>query len=196
MECQISQGNSAGTGQYRSRSLLTLVSSGSVGDEIEIDLVESGAIERRFSYQSSKAARDATNRREIAFSNRNVSQIGDEVQYGGLVYPDIAIVEAVAVGQNWFVLSTSIGEVPAFVEAADRLFVELNHRQPLELQSLHDIYRPDAPPDRDPIPLTAPGKRIGDHYVEFSLRSLQVSLKPTSLIRRIRFEIPQKMILE
>lgn len=146
---------------------LTLVSSGNVGDEIDVDLVESGAVARRFSYQSSSVARRLTNERRVAFSDRNASSIGDEVQYGGMVDPDVAVVEAVAVGEGWFVPSTSLGQVPAFVEAADELIVELNRAQPLELQALHDIYRPGPPADRDPIPLTEPGERIGTSHVSF-----------------------------
>ena len=151
---------------------LTVVHSGNVGEEIDVDLVESDAIERRFSYQSSRVAREATNRREIAFSDRNASSIGDEVQHGGLVDPDVTVVEAVAVGKGWFIPSTSLGQVPAFVEAADRLFVELNRRQPLELQALHDVYRPDAPPNRGPVPLTDPGERIGTTHVSFAPEKL------------------------
>ena len=151
---------------------LTLVSSGKVGDEIDVDLVGSGQVERRFSYQSSRIAREKTDAREIAFSDRNASSIGDEVQYGGLVEPDVAVVEAVAVGEDWFVPSTSLGQVPAFVEAADALYVELNRHQPLELQSLHDIYRPDAPPNREPIPLSSPGERIGTAHVGFDPEKL------------------------
>jgi len=151
---------------------LTVVHSGNVGDEIDVDLVEAGAIERRFSYQSSRVARAATNRREVAFSDRNASSIGDEVQHGGLVDPDVAVVEAVAVGEGWFVPSTSLGQVPAFVEAADQLYVELNRRQPLALQALHDIYRPDAPPNRGPVPLTEPGERIGTAHVSFDPEKL------------------------
>ncbi len=146
---------------------LTVVSSGNVGDEIDVALVESGAIARRFSYQSSAVARGATNSRGIAISDRNASSIGDDVQYGGMVDPDVAVVEAIAVGEGWFIPSTSIGQVPAFVEAADELLVELNHTQPLELHAIHDVYRPVAPPNRDPIPLTDPGGRIGTPYVEF-----------------------------
>ena len=151
---------------------LTLVSSGKVGDEIDVDLVGSGQVERRFSYQSSRIAREKTDAREIAFSDRNASSIGDEVQYGGLVEPDVAVVEAVAVGEDWFIPSTSLGQVPAFVEAADALYVELNRHQPLELQSLHDIYRPDAPPNREPIPLSSPGERIGTAHVGFDPEKL------------------------
>lgn len=151
---------------------LTIVHSGNVGSEIDVNLVESGAVDRRFSYQSSSVARAATNRREISFGDRNASAIGDEVQYGGLVDPDVAVVEAVAVGKDWFVPSTSIGQVPAFVEAADSLIVELNHRQPLELQTLHDIYQPGKPPNRDPVPLSNPGERIGTSYIDFDPEKL------------------------
>ncbi|WP_135301970.1 acetyl-CoA hydrolase/transferase C-terminal domain-containing protein [Haloarcula amylovorans] len=151
---------------------LTIVHSGNVGEEIDVDLVESGAIERRFSYQFSSTARAATNRREIAFSDRDASSIGDEVQYGGLVDPDVAVVEAVAVGEGWFIPSTSIGQVPAFVDAADSLVVELNRTQPLELQALHDVYRPGKPPEREPIPLTDPGARIGTNHVSFDPEKL------------------------
>ena len=151
---------------------LTLVSSGKVGDEIDVDLVGSGQVVRRFSYQSSRIAREKTDTREIAFSDRNASSIGDEVQYGGLVEPDVAVVEAVAVGEDWFVPSTSLGQVPAFVEAADALYVELNRHQPLELQALHDVYRPDAPPNREPIPLSSPGERIGTAHVGFDPEKL------------------------
>lgn len=151
---------------------LTLVHSGNVGAEIDVDLVEAGAIERRFSYQTSRAAKTATNNREIAFSDRNVYSIGDEVQYGGLVTPEIAIVEAIAVGEDWFIPSTSLGQTPAFVEAADELIVELNRYQPLELQQIHDIYRPEGPPHRDPIPLSEPGEKIGTPRVSFAPETL------------------------
>ncbi|WP_049981467.1 acetyl-CoA hydrolase/transferase C-terminal domain-containing protein [Halolamina rubra] len=151
---------------------LTLVSSGKVGEEIDVDLMAADAVDRRMSYQSSEVARELTARREVAFSDRNASSLGDDVQYGGVVDPDVAVVEAVAVGEGWFVPSTSLGQVPAFVDAADRLYVELNRHQPLALQSLHDVYRPEAPPNRGPIPLAGPGDRIGDRHVSFDPEKL------------------------
>ncbi|ERG94373.1 CoA-transferase, partial [Haloquadratum walsbyi] len=146
---------------------LTIVSSGNVGSEIDVDLVESGAVSRRFSYQSSARARKLTNEREIAFSDRDASSIGDEVQHGGMVDADVAVVEAVAVGVDWFIPSTSLGQVPAFVASADELIVEVNHNQPLALQTLHDVYRRESPPNREPIPLTTPGERIGTNHIGF-----------------------------
>ncbi|MGM0398630.1 MAG: acetyl-CoA hydrolase/transferase C-terminal domain-containing protein [Halobacteriota archaeon] len=166
----------------RDRSL-TLVHSGKVGDEIDVDLVESGSIERRFTYQSSPAARRASNDRSIAFSDRHVSAIADEVQYGGLVDPDVAVVEAVAVGEGWFVPSTSLGQTPALVDAAPELIVEVNHAQPLELQAIHDVYRPGTPPNREPIPIDRAGDRVGESVVRFdpaSLRAVVESDRPDS----------------
>ncbi len=151
---------------------LTVVSGGSVGEEIDTALVEADAIARRYPYQSTPEAREKVNNNEIAFSDRNVSSLGDEVQYGGLVDPDVAIVEAVAVGEDWLIPSTSIGQTPAFVDSADELIVEVNHNQPLELQAVHDVYRPDAPPDREPIPLSEPDGRIGDSRIRFDPEKL------------------------
>lgn len=146
---------------------LTVISGGSLGAEIDTDLVEAGAIDRRFPYQAREASRRAINDGEIAFQDRHISPLSDEVAFGQYGPVDVAVVEAVAVGPDWLVPTTSVGPTPAYVEAADRLIVEVNETQPVALQSLHDIYRPSAPPDRDPIPLTEPGGRIGEPEIRF-----------------------------
>jgi len=149
---------------------LTAVSGGSVGDEIDAALVKADAVERRFPFQARSEIRAAINDGRVAFADRHVSGVGDEVQYGSLVDSDrqaVAVVEAVAVGEDWLVPSTSVGQTPAFVEAADRLVVEVNAAQPRALEQFHDIYRLGTPPGRDPIPITDPGDRIGNPRVEF-----------------------------
>jgi succinyl-CoA:acetate CoA-transferase len=146
---------------------LTLVSGGSVGDEIDGALVEAGAIERRYPFQARPAIREAINDGAVAFHDRHISTLGDEVAHGRLADLDVAVVEAVAAGEGWLVPSTSIGHTPAYVAAADRLVVEINRAQPLGLQHLHDVYRRDPPPERDPIPLSAPDEHIGSPRVRF-----------------------------
>jgi succinyl-CoA:acetate CoA-transferase len=150
----------------RDRSL-TYISGGSIGNDVEAALVESGQLARRHPYQSSAAARGAANDGTLAYHDRHVSRLADEVQFGQLADADVAIVEAIAVGDGWFVPSTSLGQTPAYVEAADRLIVELNAAQPLDLQGVHDVYRPSPPPNREPIPLTEPDERIGSPKVAF-----------------------------
>lgn len=151
---------------------LTIVSGGSVGDEIDVALVEADAIARRYPYQARPPIRKAANTNGVAFSDRHISSLGDEVQFGGLVNPDVAIVEAVAVGEDWFIPSTSVGHTPAFVESADRLIIEVNTAQPRSLEAFHDIYRPRKPPNRNPVPVSNPGSRIGESKIHFDPSTL------------------------
>ena len=152
---------------------LTVVSGGSVGEEIDGALVEAGAIARRFPYQARPQARKAINDGRIAYSDRHVAAVGDEVQYGGLVDADVAVVEAVAVGEDWLIPSTSVGHTPAYVDSVDRLVVEVNAAQPRRLEAFHDVYRPGPPPHRDPVPLSDPGGRIGDPRIRFDPDALE-----------------------
>jgi len=154
------------------RRSLTVVSGGSVGPAIDVELVESGAVERRYPYQAQPQARERINDRALAFHDRHISRLGDEVQFGGLCDPDVAVVEAVAVGEDWLVPSMSIGHTPAYVDSVDELIVEMNDRQPLGLAQLHDVYRPSPPPNRDPIPLTRVDGRIGDPRIRFDPEKL------------------------
>ncbi|MEE6209907.1 acetyl-CoA hydrolase/transferase C-terminal domain-containing protein [Salarchaeum sp. III] len=151
---------------------LTVVSGGSVGAEIDVALVESGAIARRFPYQARPPAREAVNDGRIEFHDRNISTLGDEVEFGHLVDADVAVVEALAVGPDWLIPTSSIGQTPAFVAGADELVVELNHSVPETVREFHDIYRVDLPPNREPIPLTDPGDRIGDDRITFDPEKL------------------------
>ena len=146
---------------------LTVVSGGSVGPAVDTALVEADAVERRYPFQSRPAVNEAVNDGRIAFNDRHISSLGDEVAFGGLVDPDVAVVEALAVGEDWLVPSTSVGHTPAFVDAVDRLIVEVNRAQPRGLAAFHDVYRLADPPDREGVPLSAPGERIGDPRVGF-----------------------------
>lgn len=146
---------------------LTVISGGGVGATVDDALVEAGKLARRFPFQTRPAVRGAINDGTVAFHDRHISRVADEVRLGDFGDPDVAIVEAIAVGDGWLVPSTSIGNTPAFVEAADRLIIEVNRSQPLELARVHDVYTRALPPDRGPIPLSTPTGRIGGPEIEF-----------------------------
>ena len=150
----------------RNRSL-TVITGGSVGSEIDTELVESGMMTRRFPYLGTQCARDAANEERVAFHDRHISHVSDEVQFNQLDSIDVAIVEAVAVGESWLVPSTCIGQTPAYVESAEKIIVEINYSQPLALQQIHDVYRPSPPPEREPIPLRNPTQRVGGKRIQF-----------------------------
>ena len=150
---------------------LTVVSGGGVGDEIDRALVESGDMARRYPFVPNETAREAANDGRIAFHDRHISRLADEVRFGGLRAGTrgeaVAVVEAVAVGPDWIVPSTSIGHTPAYVGAADRLIVEVNRAQPLALARVHDVHVRAAPPNREPIPLADPLGETGGPTVRF-----------------------------
>jgi succinyl-CoA:acetate CoA-transferase len=141
-----------------------------VGTEIDVEIVEANVIARRFPYRGRRDIRNEIDVGRIKFHDRNISTLSDEVRYGA--FADAAVVEAVAVGQDWLISSTSIGHTPAFVESADVLIVEVKDAQPLELQRFHNVYRRGAPSDCEPIPLGVPDESIGTSWVEFDLDKL------------------------
>lgn len=175
-----------------SRNLeLTLISGGSVGKEIDETLVESGAIARRYPYQARRSIRERVNNGTIAFTDSHIFHLGDEVRTGNFGQLDVAIVEAIAVGEDWVIPSTSIGHTPAYIQAADRLIVEINEEQPLHLQQLHDIYLPGSPPNRDPIPLAEPGDHIGSPHITFTPDKLAAVVHSSRRDTPYEFRDPQ-----
>ena len=146
---------------------LTVVSGGSVGPEIDEALVEAGALARRHPFTARAPCREAVNDGTVAFHDNHVAAVADEVRFGGLPSPDWAVVEAVAVGPDWLVPTTSVGSTPALVAAADRLVVEVNAAQPRGLEALHDLLVRAAPPDRTPLSLDAVDGRLGSSHVGF-----------------------------
>ncbi|WP_224449943.1 acetyl-CoA hydrolase/transferase C-terminal domain-containing protein [Haloprofundus salilacus] len=151
---------------------LTVVSGGGVGGEVDDVLIEAGKLARRYPFQTRRASREAINERRVEFHDRHISRLGDEVRLGHLGHPDVAVIEAVTVGEDWLVPSTSIGHTPSFVSAADRLVVEVNSAQPRALERVHDVYQRDLPPNRDPIPVSEPTERVGSARVEFDPEKL------------------------
>jgi len=159
---------------------LTIVSGGSVGEEIDVELMEAGAIARRYPYQTQPPARRRVNDQRVAFNDRHIYALGDEVALGQLVGSYTAVVEAVAVGEGWYIPSTSIGPTPSYVHGADRLVIELNKAQPLELQRLHDVVSRSPPPHREPLQLAGAIDRLGTPRVKFDASKLDAVIETNS----------------
>jgi len=154
------------------RRSLTVITGGSVGEEIDTELIESENMIRRFPYLGTQTARNAANSGDLAFHDRNISQLADEVRSGQFGSVDVALIEAVAIGEDWLIPGPCIGQTPAYIEAANQLIVEVNRAQPTSVRQLHDIYSPSLPSNRDPIPLENPIGRIGDERVCFNSNKL------------------------
>jgi succinyl-CoA:acetate CoA-transferase len=154
------------------RLQITLWTGASVGPELDGELTEAGAIRRRFPYQTEERIRKAINDGRVSFQDLHLSMTAQNMRYGFYGNMDLAIVEAVAVTEEGHLIpSTSVGNSPTFVKKAKEVIVEINLTQPLELEGLHDIYIPDDPPNRKPIPIVMVGDRVGTPYIECAVRT-------------------------
>ncbi|WP_278682178.1 acetyl-CoA hydrolase/transferase family protein [Paraclostridium bifermentans] len=145
---------------------ITLITGASVGPELDGALSELGIIKRRYPYQTNSSCRNSINNSSINYSDMHLSHTPQWVKYGFFGKMDIALVEAVAITEEGYIIpSTSIGNSNVFVEYADKVIIEINTSQPMDLEGIHDIYNLEAPPNRKPIPLVKPDDKIGTPYI-------------------------------
>jgi succinyl-CoA:acetate CoA-transferase len=145
---------------------ITLWTGASVGPELDDELARAGCIRKRFPYQTSEAIRKKINEGEVLFSDLHLSRNAQNLRCGFHGDVDVAIVEAIAILEDGGIVpTTSVGNTPTFVRLAKKVIVELNAVQPAELEGLHDIYIPQDPPNRQPIPILKPSDRIGTPFI-------------------------------
>ena len=150
---------SEGDGDEKSYTLLGTADTGVVPDYSLIDEVD-----LRYPFSVWQPVKEAVNEGRMRFVDTHLSQVPTEVRQGYYGDVDAAVIEAVAAGDGWFVPSTVVGATPTYVEKADRLVIEVNRKQPLELQRLHDVYETRL---TETVPLETPGQRIGGPRIEF-----------------------------
>ncbi|MEY8001831.1 acetyl-CoA hydrolase/transferase family protein [Clostridium sp. Mt-5] len=145
---------------------INLFTGASVGDELDGELARVGAINKRFPYQTHKDVRNAINAGEINYVDAHLSMSPQMVDYGFMGKIDVAIVEAVGITEEGYIIpTTSVGNAPTYVRDADIVIVEINESQPVSLIGMHDVYVPEKPPFRQPIPIIHAGDRIGTDYI-------------------------------
>ena len=155
---------------------LTLFSGASTGEELDSAWAECGVIARRAPYMTSKALRAAVNggaAEEIAYTDVHLGEFAQNARCGFYGKIDLALIEAAAITEEGeLVPTTALGCSQTWIDLADRVIVELNLSQPAALEGFHDVYRVADPPRREPIPLTAPGQRIGRPYLSCPIEKI------------------------
>ncbi|BAH07715.1 acetyl-CoA hydrolase/transferase family protein [Clostridium kluyveri] len=145
---------------------VTLYTGSSTGADIDGEWAKAGIIERRIPYQTNSDMRKKINDGSIKYADMHLSHMAQYINYSVIPKVDIAIIEAVAITEEGDIIpSTGIGNTATFVENADKVIVEINEAQPLELEGMADIYTLKNPPRREPIPIVNAGNRIGTTYV-------------------------------
>jgi len=153
---------------------ISLLTGASVGEELDGALTEAGIIIRRYPYQTNKRLRDNIDKGKIFYSDIHLSHFAQQVRFGFFGEIDLAIIEAIVIDEDGNIIpSTSVGVSPTFIDRAKSIIVEINNSQPLELEGIHDIYQPQDPPNRYPIPLIKPGDRIGTSYIPTDPKKIQ-----------------------
>ena len=151
-----------------------MLSGASVGDDCDGALARVGGLLTRMPYQSGKDVRDSLNTvGGIRYIDQHLSMNPQDTRYGFFGDVDIAIIEACAITEEGGIVpTTSLGSSPSFVQAAKKVLIELNTVQMEALEGMHDIYTPLDPPNRQPIPLTEVGQRIGTPYIPCDIEKI------------------------
>ncbi len=139
----------------------------STAPELDGALAKVDGIELRLPYQSDPTCRERINAGEMEYIDIHLSHVAQFAWFGFLGHLDVAVVEVAAVMDGGrLVPSGSVGNNKTWLDLADKVILEVNRRQSLSLEGMHDIYYGTRlPPHRQPIPLIDPGDRIGTPYL-------------------------------
>jgi len=139
-----------------------VMSGASTSRSLDGALAQAEAVLFRTPYQSDPDLRKSINEGRTAFFDMHLSMMPQAVRYGFLGPVHWAVVEACDVNESGEItLSSSVGAAPTFCRKADKIIVELNRFHPVSLRGFHDIYEPEDPPYRNPLPIFRPSDRIG-----------------------------------
>lgn len=145
---------------------ITLMTGASLGHDVDKILTEANILARRMPFQADRTLRAAINNGEVMFIDQHLSETVEQLRSNQIGKIDYAIVEGLAITEDGGIIpTTSIGNSASFAILAEKVIVEINLNQPVELEGLHDIYIPTKRPSREPIPVMAPDSRIGLPYI-------------------------------
>jgi succinyl-CoA:acetate CoA-transferase len=169
---------------------VTLGTGASVGVELDEAWAEQNMIARRYPYQTGDHINKRLNSGDTMFNDIHLSQSAQQLRYGFLGKMDICIVEAVCILENGGIVpSTSVGNSPTFLQQADKVIIEVNTSQPMELVGMHDIFIPADPPIRQPLQITDCNQRIGTPYMPCDPNKI-VAIVPCDITDKTRSLAP------
>ena len=145
---------------------VTLMTGASLGNDVDRILTEAGVLARRLPFQADPVLRKAINRGEVMFVDQHLSETVELLRSRQMGPIDVAVVEACAITETGGIVpTTSIGNSATFAMLAEKIIVELNLTQPLDLEGMHDVYIPTRRPFREPIPVVTAESRAGLPYI-------------------------------
>jgi succinate CoA transferase len=141
---------------------IRVLTGASTGPSIDDALAEADAISWRAPFQTSRPLRERINDGRVAFVDMHLSHVPQAVLHGFFGPINVAVIEATELTPDGRVyLSNSIGASPTFLQAADKVIIELNRFHYRKVSEMADILIPKPPPHSNAIDLDHPLQRIG-----------------------------------
>ena len=125
-----------------------LMTGASLGADVDGAMARAGAISKRTPFMSDRDMRTAINNGSIPYYDLNLGDLAPMIRAGQLPTPDIAVVEALAITEDGYLIpTTSVGSTDAFLESAKQILIEINMALPDSFEGVHDIYVPQRRPN-------------------------------------------------
>ena len=152
-------------------------------------LAEAHAINYRTPFITDPIVREQINSGEIKYQDIHLSHLGMFVEQGFFGKFDVAIIEAVRITEDGHIVpSSAVGNNVEFMEAADKIIIEVNEWQSPDLEGMHDIWMTPKLPNRTPIPINNPGDRIGKTYIPVDKEKVVAVVKTDATDRNAPFK--------
>ncbi len=173
---------------------VSILTGASTGPELDGELGEANAVNFRSPYQSDPILRKRINGGEANYNDMHLSHLGQQVEYGFYGKMNVAVIEVTAVYEDGRAIpSTAMGNNNTWIECADKIILEVNNAQSLELEGMHDVYYGwGVPPNRQPIPLTTAGGRIGTPYLRIPIEKVVAVVESSMADRNSPFKEPDE----
>jgi acetyl-CoA hydrolase/succinyl-CoA:acetate CoA-transferase len=166
----------------------------STGDQLDGELARSGIVKVRMPYQSNKDIRHQINTGHCNYLDLHLSNMGKLVRQGGIPRPTVAVIEVVDIevhGEMAHVfLSGAGGASAAYLEYADRVYLEVNSFFGDSLKGIHDVWSPRLQPNSEIIPIVKCSDRIGKPYVEIPVSKIKGIVETNMPDKKGPFEAP------
>lgn len=157
-------------------------------------LAEADALRYRAPYNSDPVLRNKANAGEILYHDIHLSHMGLQVEQGFFGDFQVAIIEAVRITEEGHLVpSSAVGNNVEYIEAADKIIIEINEWQSENLEGMHDIYMVEKLPNRQPIPITKCSDRIGKTYIEIPQDKVVAVVKTNAPDRNAPFKAPDEV---
>jgi len=143
-------------------------------------------------YQSDPVSRAKINAGLMDYMDIHLSHVAQMVWEGFFGHMDVAVIEVAGITEDGELIpSSSVGNNKTWIDQADKVILEVNSAQPIELEGMHDIYYGTAlPPDRLPLQITHPSDRIGVPYLHCPTEKIIAIVPTNSPDRNSPFKAP------